>query len=104
MFIFGKKKRMLVEFSNQLAEELYSRVPPKIVEDHMSGKSKSATKQFTRAMDDTVMRVAQFKANNRPGIYGKAKLHQVFAERLSELGYSQDVSKEINHYILIKTP
>jgi hypothetical protein len=104
MFMFGEKKRMLIEFANQLADELYSRVPPNVVDQHMSGKSKSASKKFNDAMDDSVMRVAQFKTNHHPGIYGKAKLHQVFADRLRELGYPNELANEINQYILIKTP
>jgi hypothetical protein len=104
MFLFGKKKRLLIEFASQLAEGFYNRVPQKTLQIYMSGKSKSANKQFGRAMDDAVRQVAQFKAKNRPGVYGKAKLHQVFAERLMELGYPKEVAEEINHSILIKTP
>ncbi|MEW8030391.1 MAG: hypothetical protein AB2806_21980 [Candidatus Thiodiazotropha sp.] len=104
MFLFGKKKRLLIDFANQVAEELYRRVPPKIVDEHLSGKSKSATRKFNDGLDEGIMRIAQFKANEHLGIYGKAKLHQVFANRLLELGYSNELANEINQYILIKTP
>jgi hypothetical protein len=50
------------------------------------------------------LRIAQFKATEKPGIYGKAKIHQNFAARLKELGYPHDLADEINSYILTKTP
>ncbi len=104
MFWFGKKKRLLVEFANKSAEELFSTVPPALVEKHMGGKSKQATKTFQAGVDNVLMRFAQFKAAEKPGVYGKAKAHQIFAQRLKELGYPDDVADEINSYILTKTP
>ncbi len=104
MFWFGKKKRLLIDFANRLAEEFYSSVPPTVVAKHQSGKSKSATRQFNTGLDNVVMRIAQFKATERPGVYGKAKLHQIFARRLEELGYASEIAHEINHYIILKTP
>lgn len=104
MFLFGKKKAQLVGFANQTAELLFSRVPPGLVDEHRSGQSKKATKAFNQGVENALMRVAQYKATAKPGIYGKAKLHLVFANRLKELGYPQQVADEINHYILTRTP
>ncbi|NEX16511.1 MAG: hypothetical protein C1943_07765 [Halochromatium sp.] len=104
MFIFGKKKKILIAFAAQTADTLFSQAPPALVEKHRLEKSKQATKQFHASVEDALMRVAQFKASEKPGIYGKAKLHLVFANRLKELGYPDEVANEINAYILTKTP
>jgi hypothetical protein len=104
MFWRGTKKKLLIEFSNQVADELFSMVPPGLVNKHLSGKSKKATKQFQAGVENALLRIAQFKATEKPGIYGKAKIHQNFAARLKELGYPHDLADEINSYILTKTP
>lgn len=104
MFLFGKKNKLLKNFSRVTADTLYSNAPPPLVEKHRTGKDRKATKQFQAAVEDSLMRVAQFKATEKPGIYGKAKLHFVFAERLKELGYPPEIADEINTYIMTKTP
>ena len=104
MFWYGKKKRMLTDFASQVAEELYSNVPPQLVLKHRAGNSKQATKKFKAGVESALLRIAQFKAVEKPGVYGKAKLHLVFMQRLKELGYPDDVADEINNYILTKTP
>ncbi len=104
MFWLGTKKKLVVEFSSQVADELFSSVPLTLVDRHLSGKSKKATKQFQNGVENALLRIAQFKATEKPGIYGKAKLHQVFALRLKELGYPEELADEINNYILTKTP
>ena len=104
MFLFGKKKRMLIEFADQRAEELFSTVPPALIKKHLGGKTKKATKQFNAGVEKTLVQFARFKAAEKPGIYGKAKIHQIFAARLKELGYPEEIADEINEYILTKTP
>ena len=104
MFWYGSKKRLLIEFANQVAEDLCKRVPPEMVKEHRAGKSKKATKKFHAGVEKALVRIAQFKATEKPGVYGKAKMHQVFTLRLKELGYPYDTADEINNYILNKTP
>ncbi len=104
MFLFGKRKQRLIAFAKQTAEELYSTVPEALVAQHLSNKSKQATKKFDAAVNEALMRIAQFKDTEKPGIYGKAKLHQIFAFRLKELGYPEEIADDINTFILTKTP
>lgn len=104
MFLFGRNKKILIDFANQTADILYSFVPTPVLEEHCSGKSKKATKQFNTGVENAMMSFAQFKAVNKPGIYGKAKLHLTFVNRLKELGYPDEIADEINAYLLMKTP
>lgn len=100
MFLFGEKKRLLIEFANRTAEELTKDVPSEIVEQHLLGKSKKSSKKFTAGVDKAFQRISAFKASEKPGLYGKAKLHQVFASRLHELGYPTEIVDEINSFML----
>lgn len=102
MFFGGKTKRV-VNFSKELADELYSAFPPAAVEKYRAGDRK-AQRQFERAMDNAAVSLAQFRATHRLGIFTKAKFHQVFMERLHELGYEKAFAEEVNHYIMVKTP
>jgi hypothetical protein len=104
MFFYGKKKRLLIDFANQLADELYQRSPPELIEQHLKGKSKSATKKYNKSLDNALRSITQFKETERPGFYGKSKLHQTLANRLYELGYSKEVIEEINRHLLMNTP
>ena len=104
MYWWGKKKRLLIEFAAEVAEELYQRVPPEIVEKHLSGKNKKATRRFDAAVDNAIARIADFRSKNKPGVYGKAKIYQVFAQRLKELGYPEELVDDINAFIITKNP
>ena len=104
MFLLGKKKKALLISARQVADEFFTRAPPAIAAAYRKGSDKKAKKQFSASLENAVRQVAQLKANEHLGIYGKAKLHQVFATRLKELGYPDEVADEINSHILIKTP
>lgn len=103
MFFYSRKKRILVDFANQLADELYQRTPPEIVEQHLKGNSKSATKKYNKSLANAVTNLIQFKSIEQPGFYGKSKFHQVFSNRLLEIGYSKEMVEEINRHLLMNT-
>lgn len=110
---FWQKNRAIDEFAYQLADELYSSVNPESItnffENQSSGKS-SEKKQtqlqqkVTRSLNNIIMRVAQYRELNKLGIYGKARLHMTFTERLKTLGYPANHAEEINKLVLLRTP
>jgi hypothetical protein len=104
MYWWGKRKRLLIEFAQKLAEDLYKQVPPEVIDRHLSGKNKKATRKFYAALDKVLLSITEFKAERKLGVYGKAKFHQVFAEHLKELGYPPDLVDEINTFIITKIP
>jgi hypothetical protein len=103
MFFYGKKKRMLIDFAHQLADELYQHAPPEIIEQHLMGKSKSATKKYNKCLTNTARNLTIFKSNEHPGFYGKSKLFQEFSNRLLNMGYSKEIVEEINRYMLMNS-
>ncbi|MCG7867903.1 MAG: hypothetical protein JAZ17_20815 [Candidatus Thiodiazotropha endolucinida] len=108
MLFFFKKNKLIKKFARSTAEELFSNLPPAILEKQYDKKNKKmarkANKAFQGVLDDAVFSVAQFKSVNKLGVYGKAKFHLEFVERLKELGYSDQIAEAINEDILIKTP
>jgi hypothetical protein len=104
IFFLGKNKKILISFATRLADEFYSQVPLELLQGHLEGGNKKASKRYQATLENTLVQLAQFKASMKPGIYGKAKLHQVFLERLKELGYPAEAADEINKYLLLRTP
>ncbi len=104
MFKAFKKRKLIREFSEQLAADLYSLAPPDLIREAREGKSKKVRKTYDRAMDQIITKTAQFKDVQKLGVYGKAKLHQVFMGRLEVLGYDQELVREVNRVLLLRTP
>ena len=104
---FWKKNKQIDEFANAIANDLYSTIPPDVALDFMNesdSKSKKVNTKVARKLDDIVLRIKQFRAENSIGVYGKARLHLKFAEQLEELGYEKKVAGLFNEKIMIRTP
>lgn len=115
--LFWKKNRQIDQFAYQLADNLYSQVLPDMAQQIVdgidsskggkSGKDKKKLKrnqeQIKRTMDDITLQMQQYKMDNKLGVYGKARLHMTFTERLEELGYNKDVAKELSNAILVRS-
>jgi hypothetical protein len=106
---FWKKNKNIDIFASYLASELYSRVQPDAAQHYftMTAKDKQAKKtrkQVETSIQDTIKQLDQFRISNALGVYGKARLHLRFTDRLKELGYDDDTSKRINEMIMLKTP
>ena len=104
---FWKKNKQIDAFANTIANDLYSTIPPEIAQDYMNGpdsKTKKVNIKVARKLDDIVLRIKQFRAENRIGVYGKARLHLKFMARLEELGYEKKVAKLFNEQTMIRTP
>ncbi len=108
MLWFGKKNRVITAFARSLAEEFYSNLPPNIIEKQYDKKDKKgarkAQQRFQTAIDDTVSHVKQFKQQHKLKVYGKAKFHLEFTNRLKALGYDAKLAEEINHTVMVRTP
>ena len=107
MIFFWKKNKQIDLFANSIANDFYSRVQPEVASDYFANKndkSKKSVSVVDRAIRDIAVKVQQFRATHSLGIYGKARLHLSFTERLKELGYDNNLAKKINEIILLKTP
>ncbi|MBI3188731.1 MAG: hypothetical protein HYZ31_12800 [Gammaproteobacteria bacterium] len=106
---FWKKNRIIDDFAIKLANELYSAITPDQVALYFANsENKKQNEKIQKKLDNQiklyVVSIKQFKIKHSIGIYGKARLHLKFMERLKELGYNQDISKRINELLLISTP
>jgi len=104
---FWKKNKQIDAFANSIANDLYSTIQPdaalEFVNELGSKTSKTGAK-VARKLDDVILRINQFRAENPLGVYGKARLYMKFAEQLEELGYEKKVVKVLNEKIMVRTP
>lgn len=120
---FWKQNKKIDQFATQLADELFSMVPPEMAADLMldaneaggkKGKAKSGGKKYKRQgagaakmdalMNEIISKIIEFRTRLKLGVYGKARLHMQFRARLLELGYDERLSKSINEEIMLRTP
>jgi len=112
---FWKKNREIDAFAYQLADALYSDVLPAAADEYIAeavtaAKGKAAKKandldkRVSHRLNDIITRIQQYRATRSLGVYGKARLHLTFTERLKELGYHPNTAKELNMLILLRTP
>jgi hypothetical protein len=102
-FLFGKNKR-INEFATRMADELFSAVPQDVTKQYLGGKTdKKKTKAVESRIGDMTIQFQQFKLKEKLGVYGKARLHLSFMNRLETLGYDQEIAKRINEKILLKS-
>jgi hypothetical protein len=106
---FWRKNRTIDVFASALADEFYSAVQPEAAKDYLTARSQQKKpdklmKKIDRMLEDVVARVQQFRTANALGVYGKARLHLKFTERLKELGYDAKVASQLNEMLLLRTP
>ena len=101
---FWKKNKLIDDFAINLADDLYSQIQPEVMNTYLSDKKSKSAKKINRQLEDIIHRVKQFRATYSLGVYGKARLHLNFTERLKELGYEKKLAEKINEMILLKTP
>lgn len=106
---FWKKNTVIDDFASNLANELYSAIPPDqaleyFMNETSHNKSTKIQKKLEQQIQLSIAQIRHFKIKYSLGIYGKARLHLKFANRLKELGYAHDITKRINELLLITTP
>jgi hypothetical protein len=78
--------RDLQQFATALAEDLGRRFPP----SSESRTDTGAKNQLRVILDGIAARAGRYQDEHKLGIYGKAKLGNVFRWKLTELGYSKE--------------
>ena len=106
---FWKKNKVIDMFANELANELFSTIQPDAASQYLTSSidnkdTRKARKKIDAQIDNIIKRVQQFRTVNSLGVYGKARFHLKFTERLEDLGYETSIAKKINEHIMLKTP
>ena len=103
---FWKKNKVIDQFANDLANELYSDIQPKLMAEYISGDDTGDVKKYGKKIDNrlsgVVKAVQQFRLTHSLGVYGKARLQLKLGERLDELGYEKAVIDKLNRMILLR--
>jgi hypothetical protein len=116
MIIFPwKKNKYIDDFATLLADEFYSQILPDLANEHFTKQNgnsdnkkqlktkKNNAQKVNQAVVAAISEVSDFRKSQKLGVYGKARLHMKFMERLTELGYRQEIAKKLNEAILLKT-
>lgn len=106
---FWRKNKLIDAFASNIANDLYSSIQPATAKQYFAGavtdkESKKMKKKIDAKIADIIKQVEQFRIVNSIGVYGKARIHLKFSERLQELGYDSNIAKKINEHIMLKTP
>lgn len=108
---FWKKNKEIDAFAKTLADDLYSRIQPGAMQlyfglasDAPKPLTPQKTKEVQQRLHDMVMQAKQFKQLNKLGIYGKARLHMTFRERLAELAFAPEVVQKLDRILLLQVP
>jgi len=101
--LFPKLKRA-DGFAAQMANDFFSGIPVDDFREYLNGKKdKKSTKGIDTRLNDMAIRFRQFKVKEKLGVYGKARLHLAFMNRLELLGYDHEAAKRLNEMILLKS-
>ena len=118
---FWQKGKLVEAFARTLADDVSSVMRPEAVTEYLtlsanmhtstqknpakkSKKTISGAVAVEQQLDDAVKRVNQFKQEHSLGVYRKARLHQLFTDRLTELGFPPELANDLNRVILMQTP
>ncbi len=86
MFLKRLFRSKVDEFAKVLARDIAKRYPPAIANNPEQTVS---AKRLTSILEDAFGKAHAFKAEEKLGIYGKAKLGNTFKWELKELGYNE---------------
>ena len=87
MGLFGSASGKDVDaFAKTLAQELAKRYPPAL---DKGSERKISQKRLTTILEDTFSHAAEFRKQNKLGVYKKARLGNTFRWELQDMGYSE---------------
>ncbi|MEJ2362925.1 MAG: hypothetical protein P8Z75_16200 [Gammaproteobacteria bacterium] len=104
MFLFSHKNKQIDNFAKQLADEIYSHIPPALLEQDDKSAQKKLNRRIDKELQTAVTNLNNFKLMHKLGVYGKARFHLTFMERLRAHGYPESLVKEINEHLMVKVP
>jgi len=102
---FWKDNKKIDTFAVAVADDLFSFIQPDVARDLFEGTAQSKKKKQRKVeqhLTGMVNQMQRFSQANSLGIYGKARLQQKFSDRLLELGYDVDVTKNLVETILFR--
>jgi hypothetical protein len=91
------RRKEIEKFAVALADDLGRRFPP----NSEGRKDKGARNQLRAISDQVYAEARRYRGEFRLGVYGKAKLANVFRWRLKELGFSPGFVQEITHGLVV---
>ncbi len=97
MFRDWFRRKEINAFALALAHDLGRRFPPSGEGRHDTG----AKNQLASITGGLYARALQFRQTRNLGVYGKAKLGNVFRWRLKEMGYSEKFVDEVTHRLVV---
>ena len=97
---FWRDNKALDEFSISLADGFYRKFPPQKIAE--LGASRNARRLVEREVESILSKLAQYKREQRAGIYKSARLQNTFTYRMKELGYPEEIIKMFGQLILTK--
>jgi len=104
MFFFWRLNKQIDEFAITLADELYSHITPDMLNTANKKNDKKIAKLWDKHVSVLILKIQEYKHTHGLGVYRKARLHQTFMNRLETHGFSKKIIKELNEYLLLKTP
>jgi site-specific recombinase len=104
MLWFSSKNKQIDNFAKQLADEIYSHIPPTLLEGDDKSAQKKLSRRFDKELQNAVTELHNYRLMYKLGVYGKARFHLTFMERLRNHGYPEALVKEINEQLMLKVP
>lgn len=106
---FWKNNKQIDEFSDSIANEFYNAVTPMAFEKYLvdtkkAKGNKKRDKNVKRAVQVVITRIKNFRQQVPLGVYGKARMHMKFKNRLLELGYGSEIVDDLSKLIMLETP
>jgi len=91
------RRKEINAFGLALAQDLGRRFPP----GGEARQDAGAKNQLASITERLYAQALQFRQAKRLGVYGKAKLGNVFRWRLKELGFSEKFADELSHRLVV---
>ena len=104
MFGFKRKNGQIDSFANELATKMYSNIPELSTWAGLGSVDKKQKKKLDNEIQRAAESVLAFKDSVKLGVYGKARFHMEFSERLKTIGINKEVAEFINKSLLVMTP
>ena len=110
---FWRKNKLIDNFSMKIADEVFSSLPPQQLAElsanlkspaNQKKNEKKVNRKMQAVIESAVSQFSEFIRVESLGVYGKARLHMQFMERLKELGYDKNLAEKINQDIMLKIP